>query len=210
MKIFPLAVGLAAALLSGAAEARGLIVQSTTSTANSGLYDHLLPLFEAATGIRAQVVAVGTGQALRNARNCDGDVVLVHARAAEEAFVAAGHGLERRAVMYNDFVVVGPLRDPAKLDAAESAADAFDRIALSGEPFVSRGDDSGTHRKELRVWASAGRSPEAESARWYRETGSGMGATLNIAAGMGAYALTDRATWTAFANKGGLRILFQG
>lgn len=189
---------------------RSIILQSTTSTANSGLYDHLLPRFEAETGIRVHVVAVGTGQALRNAQNGDGDVLLVHAKAAEEAFVTAGYGVQRFNVMYNDFVLVGPASDPAHLADAEDAPAALARIAKSGSLFASRGDHSGTHKMEIRLWLLAGIDPEPASGKWYRETGSGMGATLNTAVGMGAYTLSDRATWLAFRNKRQFRIAFAG
>ncbi len=188
----------------------GIILQSTTSTQNSGLYEYLLPLLEQDTGLRVKVVAVGTGQALKNARNCDGDVLLVHAREAEEAFVANEYGLKRHDVMYNDFVLIGPASDPARVRGAGSATEALRRIAAARVPFVSRGDDSGTHRKEISLWKTAGLDPAAGRESWYRETGSGMGATLNIAAGMGAYTLTDRATWISFGNKAGLEILHEG
>ena len=196
----------------GAAEAtsRPVLVQSTTSTANSGLYDHLLPIFASKTGIEVRVVAVGTGQALRNARNCDGDLLIVHAKDAEEAFVAEGHGTARHDLMYNDFVIVGPEDDPAGLAGSDDAGVALARIEAAGTPFVSRGDDSGTHRKERALWAAAGIDPDGASGGWYREAGQGMGATLNIAAGMGAYALTDRATWLGFANRDGMAVLAEG
>lgn len=189
---------------------QSILVQSTTSTANSGLYDHLLPLFTEATGVEVRVVAVGTGQAIENARNCDGDVLLVHDTASEERFVAEGHGTERRDVMSNDFVVVGPAADPAGVTGAGSAAEALARIARARAPFASRGDDSGTHRAELRLWEAAGVDAAAASGTWYRETGSGMGATLNAAVGMDAYALTDRATWAAFGNPGDHAVLLEG
>jgi len=192
------------------AEKNGIVLQSTTSTQNSGLYEYLLPLLERDTGLRVKVVAVGTGQALKNARNCDGDVVLVHAREAEEKFVADEYGLKRNDVMHNDFILIGPEDDPAGVREAGSIIEALRRIAAAKAPFASRGDDSGTHRKELKLWKSAGLDPRAARESWYRETGSGMGATLNIAAGMGAYALTDRATWISFANKDGLAILHEG
>ena len=196
---------------AGAAAAEGfIVVQSTTSTQNSGLYDHILPLFREKTGIEVRVVAVGTGQAIRNAANGDGDVLLVHARAAEEKFVAEGHGVRRADVMYNDFVIVGPASDPAGVADMHDAVAAATRIAAIRAPFASRGDDSGTHKTELRLWEQAGVDVAAASGSWYRETGSGMGATLNIAAGMGAYAVTDRATWTSFGNKNGHRILVEG
>lgn len=203
---------LAAALVLGHPARAGefIIVQSTTSTQNSGLYDALLPRFTAEAGIEVRVVAVGTGQAIKNARNCDGDVLLVHARAAEEAFVAAGFGVARADVMYNDFVIVGPAADPARVAGSRDAAAALAAIRSARAPFASRGDDSGTHKAELALWRAAGIDPTAESGGWYRETGSGMGATLNLATGMGAYALTDRATWITFANKGGHRIAVEG
>lgn len=187
-----------------------IVVQSTTSTQNSGLYDTILPAFNAASGIAVRVVAVGTGQAIRNARNCDGDVLLVHAKAAEQAFVADGHGVARADLMYNDFVLVGPADDPAAAGAADGIDAALAAIAETRAPFASRGDDSGTHKKERALWNAAGIDPDGDSGTWYRETGSGMGATLNIATGMGAYALTDRATWIAFGNKGDHRIVAEG
>ncbi len=201
-----------AAATTGAASAddRSIIVQSTTSTANSGLYDHLLPIFEAETGIEVNVVAVGTGQAIVNAENCDGDVLLVHARGAEEQFVAAGFGTERTDVMYNDFVLVGPEADPAAVDGTEDVQAALSRIAAEGAPFASRGDDSGTHKAELALWADTDVDPTEASGDWYRETGSGMGATLNTGIGMGAYVLTDRATWIGFGNKQDYDILVEG
>ncbi len=187
-----------------------IIVQSTTSTANSGLYDAILPEYAKVDDTEIRVVAVGTGQALRNARNCDGDVLLVHAKAAEEAFVSEGYGVSRSDVMYNDFVLVGPSDDPANAKDADTISAALDAIATARALFASRGDDSGTHKKERALWATTTTDPSDASGAWYRETGSGMGATLNIATGMGAYTLTDRATWIAFANKGDMRILFEG
>jgi len=205
---------LAAALLAvagpAAAEDPFIIVQSTTSTQNSGLYDHILPKFEARSGIDVRVVAVGTGQAIKNAANCDGDVLLVHAKPAEEKFVADGFGTERHDVMYNDFVIVGPAADPAGIAGMEDVTAALSAIADSGAPFASRGDDSGTNKAELRLWAQTDVDPAAASGTWYRETGSGMGATLNTATAMGAYTLSDRATWIAFANKGDFEILVEG
>ena len=192
------------------AETPTITLASTTSTENSGLFDHLLPRFTAATGIAVRVVAVGTGQALRMARNGDADVLLVHHRASEEAFVAEGYGVRRHDVMVNDFVLVGPGADPAGVRGLDDAAAALAQIAGAGAPFASRGDDSGTHKKERDLWAAAGLDPGAAGGGWYRETGSGMGATLNAAAGMGAYALSDRATWHAFQNKGDLEVLVEG
>ena len=205
-----LRLALLLALLAAPLHAESILVQSTTSTANSGLYDHILPLFTDETGITVNVVAVGTGQAIRNAQNCDADVLLVHAKADEEAFVAAGHGLARHDLMFNDFVLVGPASDPAAIAAAPTASDALSRISKAEALFASRGDDSGTHKMELALWQGAGVDPAAASGTWYRETGSGMGATLNAAVGMDAYALTDRATWTAFGNRGDHVILSQG
>jgi tungstate transport system substrate-binding protein len=199
-----------ALLATPAAAADFILLQSTTSTQNSGLFDHLLPRFTAATGTHVRVVAVGTGQAIRNAQACDGDVLLVHARAAEEAFVAGGFGVRRFDVMHNDFIVIGPDADPAGIAGGTDAVAAFAAIAAARAPFASRGDDSGTHSAELAVWSKAGVDVQAASGGWYRETGSGMGATLNIAAGMGAYALTDRATWSSFGAKAGLRVAVQG
>jgi len=187
-----------------------IIVQSTTSTANSGLYDHLLPQFTADTGITVNVVAVGTGQAIKNAQNCDGDVLLVHAEAAEEQFVASGFGVERFDLMYNDFVIVGPEADPAGIAGGTGAAAALAKIAGSESPFASRGDDSGTHKKELALWQTTKFNPAEHSGGWYRETGSGMGATLNLGVGMGAYVMTDRATWISFGNKGDVQIVVEG
>ncbi len=189
---------------------RVVTLASTTSTENSGLFAYLLPRFTRATGIEVRVIAVGTGQALRIARNGDADVLLVHHRASEERFVAEGYGVKRHDVMYNDFVLVGPRADPAGVRDQTDAARALARIADSKSIFASRGDDSGTHKKERDLWAAAGLDPVEASGTWYRETGSGMGATLNAAAGMGAYALADRATWLAFRNKGDLEVLVQG
>ena len=185
-----------------------IVVQSTTSTANSGLYGSILPQFEKQTGIRVNVVAVGTGQAIKNATRGDGDVLLVHAKAAEEKFVADGWGVDRFDLMYNDFIFVGPDNDPAGLLDATSAVDALIRISSDRALFASRGDNSGTHQKERLLWTSAGIDPTASSGDWYRETGSGMGATLNVAVGMNAYAMTDRATWMSFGNKLGFKIVF--
>jgi tungstate transport system substrate-binding protein len=189
---------------------QAVFVQSTTSTQNSGLYDYLLPKIEAETGLEVRVVAVGTGQAIRNAGRCDGDVLLVHAKPAEEEFVANGYGVERFDLMYNDFVVVGPAADPAQIHGSQNIEHALSKIADSQSMFASRGDDSGTHKAELRLWTPTGVDPQAASGTWYRETGSGMGATLNIAVGMGAYAMTDRATWTKFGNKGDFQIHVEG
>jgi tungstate transport system substrate-binding protein len=211
-----LALGLALAGLLGIAmgpvraENPFIVVASTTSTEQSGLFGHLLPRFTASTGIEVRVVAVGTGQALKIGERGDADVVLVHDRVAEDQFVEKGFGVDRRDVMYNDFVIVGPASDPAKIAGLKDVAEALKRIAAKEAIFASRGDDSGTHKAELRHWQEAGIDVKAASGRWYRETGSGMGPTLNIASGMDGYALTDRGTWLNFHNRGGLKILVEG
>ena len=187
-----------------------IIVQSTTSTQNAGFYRHVLPAFTAETGITVKVVAVGTGQALKNAQNCDGDMLIVHARAAEDAFIAAGYGAARFDLMYNDFIIVGPQTDPAGLLYAADSREAMRRIQRAEAPFASRGDESGTHKKEQELWRAIGTGPDALPGSWYRETGSGMGATLNFSVQSGSYVLTDRATWLSFANKFRHRILFEG
>ena len=192
------------------AQDQSIIVQSTTSTANSGLYDHLLPIFHDKTGITVNVVAVGTGQAIKNAENCDGDVLLVHAKPSEEKFVAAGFGTERTDLMYNDFVIVGPAADPAGISGMNDVQGALARISETGALFASRGDDSGTHKKEMTLWTASGIDPTLASGDWYRETGSGMGATLNAGIGMGAYVMTDRATWISFGNKQDYQISVEG
>jgi tungstate transport system substrate-binding protein len=195
---------------SATATERSILLQSTTSTKNSGFYDHILPLFKADSGITVHVVAVGTGQAIKNARNCDADVLLVHAEADEKNFVARGFGVKRHRLMYNDFVIVGPSSDPAKISNFKTAPAALTRIAQTETLFVSRGDSSGTHKREQALWRSTGINAVAASGEWYRETGSGMGATLNAAVAMSAYALTDRATWIAFRNKQGFKIHVDG
>ncbi|MEE9321654.1 MAG: substrate-binding domain-containing protein [Granulosicoccus sp.] len=195
---------------SALADSRSILVQSTTSTANSGLYSYLLPDFEATTGIQVNVVAVGTGQAIKNAKNCDADVLLVHAQSAEEQFVLDGFGVERFDLMYNDFVVVGPGNDPAGIKGLVSIKDALTKIAQNQSLFASRGDDSGTHKKEMKLWEIAGVDTDAYSGEWYRSTGSGMGATLNTGVGLGAYVMTDRATWIKFRNKSDYLIAVEG
>lgn len=187
-----------------------IIVQSTTSTQNSGLFEHILPLFTEKTGIEVRVVAVGTGQALKNAEKGDGDVVLVHSQPDEEKFVVEGWGVKRYPVMYNDFIIVGPAADPARIAGMKQAPDALKKIATAQSLFASRADDSGTHKAELKLWQQAGVNPKASSGSWYLETGSGMGATLNTAVGKQAYALTDRGTWLAFANKDDFKVLVEG
>lgn len=195
--------------LLGAAQAEDqfITIASTTSTEQSGLFGYILPKFKEASGIDVRVVAVGTGQAFAIARRGDADALLVHDTAGEEKFVAEGYGTKRADVMYNDFILIGPANDPAKVHDADNVKDAFTRIANTKSPFASRGDDSGTHRSEQRIWESAGIKPQAP---WYRELGSGMGPTLNTAAGMNAYVLADRGTWIAFDNRQDLKILFEG
>ena len=183
---------------------------STTSTQNSGLFEFLLPRFQARSGIEVRVVAVGTGQAIRNARNGDADVLFVHHKPSELKFVEEGFGIARFDVMYNDFVIVGPGADPAGVAGGRDSVAALSAIAAAGVSFVSRGDDSGTHKKERELWKSAEVDVASFSGSWYRETGSGMGATLNAASAMDAYALTDRATWLSFGNKGQLEIAIEG
>jgi len=194
---------------SAAAE-RFITVASTTSTRNAGLYDHIVPKFTTQTGIAVRIVAVGTGQAIRLAKAGDADVLFVHHKPSEENFVAGGYGIKRFDVMYNDFVIVGPEADPARVGASKDITSALAGIALWKARFASRGDDSGTHKKEQALWEAAGVDTGAGDTGWYRETGSGMGATLNTASAMNAYTLTDRGTWLKFANKGNLVILAQG
>lgn len=199
----------AAALLAGVAgAAETLVVASTTSTEQSGLFGWILPRFEAATGIKVRVVAVGTGQALDIGRRGDADLLFVHDRPAEDTFVADGYGSYRKDVMYNDFVFIGPRDDGAKIRSAGDAVAALKAIAASGQPFVSRGDKSGTHAAELRLWKQAGVDPKTLAA--YKETGNGMGPTLNMAAALNAYTLSDRATWGAFRNRQNLDLLLAG
>ena len=208
---FSLVIVLATTVSTAASSAETSIhLQSTTSTKNSGLYDYLLPRFKKDTGITVRVIAVGTGQAIRNARNCDGDVLLTHTKADEEKFVAEGYGVKRYKLMYNDYVFVGPSSDPARVAGLKSAPAALKKIAQSKSLFVSRGDNSGTHKREKTLWKAAKISPSAASGTWYRETGAGMGTTLNIAVGMASYTLTDRASWVAFRNKYDFKIHVMG
>lgn len=200
-------LGLAA--LTAAAQERSIVMASTTSTEQSGLFAHLLPAFKRATGIDVKVVAVGTGQALDIGRRGDADVVFVHDRAAEETFVAEGFSLAREPVMYNDFVLVGPKSDPAAVKGKD-VADALRKLAAGSAPFVSRGDKSGTHAAELRYWKAAGIEAPAARASGYKECGCGMGPALNIASSLDAYALTDRGTWLNFRNRGQLVVLVEG
>ncbi|NNE52295.1 MAG: solute-binding protein [Sulfitobacter sp.] len=202
-------LSLIACLWAGMAQAEVLRMAVTTSFHNSGLSDVLLPAIEKDTGIEVQLLVVGTGQALRLGESGDVDAILVHSKAAEEAFVAAGFGRHRREIMYNDFVIVGPEGDPAAIAGAGTAADALRLIAASQTDFVSRGDESGTHKKEIALWSSAGQKAE-EFGSWYRAVGAGMGASLNTASGLNAYILTDRASWLNFGNKGDLALLFEG
>jgi tungstate transport system substrate-binding protein len=195
---------------AGSNDVQPITVASTTSTQNSGLFGYLLPQFTADTGIEVNVVAVGTGQAIRIATNGDADVLLVHHEASERKFVAGGLGLARHPVMHNDFVLVGPAADPAGIEGMDDVAAALRRIGDAEQVFVSRGDDSGTHKKELELWQVTGFDPRPASGTWYREAGSGMGATLNTARAMDGYTLTDRASWVSFGNKGDLRALVEG
>ena len=207
-----LAAAAAALLLPGAtsAQERFITVASTTSTEQSGLFRHILPIFTGETGITVRVVALGTGQALDVGRRGDADVVFVHDRVAEERFVTEGFGGPRRHVMFNDFVVVGPAADPARVNGLRDTNDALRRIAEARAPFVSRGDRSGTHAAELRLWQLAGVDPATGRGQWYREVGQGMGPALNTAAAQNAYILTDRGTWLSFRNRQDLRIVVEG
>ncbi|MFL5143845.1 MAG: substrate-binding domain-containing protein, partial [Microvirga sp.] len=204
------AAALVGAALPGAlrAQERFITLASTTSTEQSGLFRHLIPIFREDTGIDVRVVAVGTGQALAIGARGDADALLVHDRAGEDKFVADGHGIDRRDVMHNDFVIAGPASDPAGIKGVKDAREAFRRIAAAKAPFASRGDDSGTHRMELRLWTAAGIDPRSDPN--YRELGSGMGPTLNTAAGLDAYVLADRATWASFQNRQNLVLLVAG
>lgn len=195
------------ASLAMAAHAETLRVAVTTSFYNSGLSEVLLPEIKAEIDLDVELIVVGTGQALRLGEAGDVDAILVHARAAEDRFLAAGYGTHRREIMYNDFVFIGPVSDQANVATADSATAALQAIALANAPFVSRGDDSGTHKKELALWAGAGITPKGD---WYRAAGSGMGATLNVASGMNAYTFTDRASWLNFGNKADLTLLYAG
>jgi tungstate transport system substrate-binding protein len=195
---------------SAAAQSRFITVASTTSTEQSGLFKHLLPMFEKKTGIQVRVVALGTGQALDMGRRGDADVVFVHAKPLEEKFLAEGFGVKRQDVMYNDFVLIGPKVDPAKVQGGRDAREAFRKIRAAQAPFVSRGDRSGTHFAELEIWKAAGIDIAKDKGAWYRDTGQGMGPALNTAAGMSAYILADRGTWLSFKNRGDLGILVEG
>lgn len=198
------------ALSPARAEDRFITLASTTSTEQSGLFGYLLPKFQAETGIAVHVVAVGTGQALKIGEKGDADALLVHDRKGEDKFVAEGYGIDRRDVMHNDFVIIGPKDDPAHVMGGKDVAAAFKAIAAVKAPFASRGDDSGTNRAELRLWQDAGVDIKTARGDWYRELGSGMGPTLNTAAGMNAYTMSDRATWANFKNRQNLVIVVQG
>ena len=187
-----------------------ITVASTTSTEQSGLFKHILPIFQKKTGIQVRVVALGTGQALDVARRGDADVVFVHAKSAEEKFVAEGHGVKRLPVMYNDFVLIGPRSDPARIAGGKDILEALKKIKNAGAPFVSRGDRSGTHIAEIELWKMGSIDIAKEKGLWYCETGQGMGPAINTSASMGAYILSDRATWLAFKNRGDLTILVEG
>ncbi|MGB3391248.1 MAG: substrate-binding domain-containing protein [Pseudaminobacter sp.] len=201
-----LALGSVAAI----AQDKSIVVASTTSTQDSGLFDHLLPLFKDKTGIDVKVIAQGTGQALDTARRGDADVVFVHAKAQEEKFVEEGFGVKRYEVMYNDFVLIGPNSDPAGVKGTQDITAAFEAIRDKQAPFVSRGDKSGTHSAELRLWKEAGIDIDAAKGEWYRDIGQGMGAALNTAGAMNAYVLSDRGTWLSFKNRGDLEIVVEG
>jgi tungstate transport system substrate-binding protein len=207
---YALVMSAALALVNSAAAQRFITVASTTSTEQSGLFKHLLPVFEKKTGIQVRVVALGTGQALDLARRGDADVVFVHAKSAEEKFVAEGHGVKRLAVMYNDFILIGPKSDPAKVGGSKDILLALNSVKRADAPFVSRGDRSGTHMAELELWKMAGIDIAKDKGAWYRETGQGMGPALNTASSINAYLLADRATWLAFRNRGELAILVEG
>ena len=203
-------IGLAVTSTMALAQEKFIVVASTTSTEQSGLFGHILPIFTKKTGIQVRVVAQGTGQALKTGEQGNADVVFVHDRVAEQKFVDAGWGVDRREVMYNDFVIVGPKSDPAKVGGGKDVVAAYKKIAAAKAPFASRGDSSGTHAAELRIWKEAGIDVKATGTGWYRETGSGMGPTLNTASGMNAYAFTDRGTWLNFKNRGDLVVSVEG
>ncbi len=202
-------LGLLQAAIAGAQQ-KFITVASTTSTEQSGLFKYMLPVFEKKTGIQVRVVAQGTGQALESGRRGDADVLFVHDKVAEEKFVAEGYGVKRYEMMYNDFVLAGPKSDPAKIAGGKDIVAACRKIAETKAPFASRGDKSGTHAAEMRLWKAAAIDPQTGKGSWYRETGSGMGPTLNTASGMNAYTFTDRGTWLSFKNRGDLVIVVEG
>ena len=210
IRLFAVAVAVCGLTAPASAQDKSTVVASTTSTQDSGLFGHILPLFQAKTGITAKVIAQGTGQALDTARRGDADVVFVHAKAQEEKFVADGFGLKRYDVMYNDFVLIGPKADPASINGSRDIVGALKAITAKAAPFVSRGDKSGTHTAELALWKAAELDPAAAKPVWYREIGQGMGAALNTAGSMGAYVLSDRGTWLGFKAKGDQTIVVEG
>jgi tungstate transport system substrate-binding protein len=206
-------IAIAASLVFGVsayAQEKSIVVASTTSTEDSGLFKHILPLFKAKTGIDVKVVAQGTGQALDTGRRGDADVVFVHAKSAEEKFLAEGAGVKRYPVMYNDFVLIGPKSDPAGINGGKDIVAALKIIKDKGAPFISRGDRSGTHIAELNLWKAAGIDIEKDKGPWYKSIGQGMGAALNTAAASNAYVLSDRGTWLSFKNRGDLTISVEG
>ena len=196
--------------LTAHAQQKFITVASTTSTEQSGLFKHLLPAFEKKTGIQVHVVALGTGQSLDMARRGDADVVFVHARSLEEKFISEGFGVKRLPVMHNDFVLIGPKSDPAKVAGGRDILEALRKIKFASAPFVSRGDRSGTHTAELELWKLAKMDIAKDKGPWYRDTGQGMGPALNAAASMNAYILADRGTWISFKNRGDLTIVVEG
>jgi len=207
--LFAIAFALAQVSLASA-QKKSIVVASTTSTEDSGLFGFILPLFKRKTAIDVKVVARGTGQALDMARRGDADVVFVHAKDAEEKFIVEGHGVKRYSVMYNDFVIIGPKSDPAGIKGARNVVFAMQAIKAKGSPFISRGDNSGTHLAEIKLWKDAGIDIQKEAGPWYKSIGQGMGAALNMAAASGAYVMSDRGTWISFQNKGDLVIAVQG
>ncbi len=211
MRVFVFAfLAMLAPLAPVSAQEKSIVVASTTSTEDSGLFKHILPLFKQKTGIEVKVIAQGTGQALETGRRGDADVVFVHAKPQEEKFVADGFGVKRFDVMYNDFVLIGPKSDPAGVKGGKDVTVTLKAIAARQIPFVSRGDKSGTHAAELALWKQAGLDPAGSKPAWYREIGQGMGAALNTAAAMGAYTLSDRGTWISFKNKADLDVATEG
>jgi tungstate transport system substrate-binding protein len=210
MRLKSLAAALVLVSAAAHAQERAIVVASTTSTQDSGLFGHLLPLFKQKTGIDVRVVALGTGQALDVGRRGDADVVFVHAKPLEEKFVADGEGVARFEVMYNDFVVIGPKSDPASVKGMNDSVAAFKKIASAKVPFISRGDRSGTHTAELALWKAAGIDPQEGKGTWYRDIGQGMGPALNAASASNAYLLADRGTWISFKNRGELAVVVEG
>ena len=203
-------LALSVSLPHARAEDKSIVVASTTSTQDSGLFEYLLPRFKDKTGITVKVIAQGTGQALDTARRCDADVVFVHAKAQEEKFLSEGYGVKRYPVMYNDFILIGPKSDPAHLSGMKDVAAALHKIKNAKAPFISRGDRSGTHTAELQLWKDAGIDIQKDHGDWYKSVGQGMGAALNIAKASDAYVLSDRGTWIHFKNKGDLEIVVEG